>query len=93
MNVLDFIAKHQPIAKGSILEAFGKMIDRLVESGELVAEMRPTAGGEVLFYSVADRNGYPFLQEWLDRKLEPMPELSKPKPPLPIGKDKLKQLF
>ena len=46
MNLLEFIAGHQPIAKGSILEAIGKMIDRLVESGELVAEMRPTVGGD-----------------------------------------------
>ena len=89
MNLLDFIAKNQPVAKASLLDAICNALDDLVADGTLVAEMRPTAGGEMLFYSVADRNDYPFIQEWLERKLEPMPELSKPKPPLPIGKDKL----
>ena len=53
-EILDFIAKHQPVAKATVLDAMGKQIDRLVADGTLVAEMRPTIGGEVLFYSVAD---------------------------------------
>ena len=95
MNVLDFIVKHQPVTKATVLDAMGKQIDALVADGTLVAKLRPSASGEVLFYCVADKSGYPFHQEWLDRQIEPLLALSKPKKALPLehtrlaGKEKL----
>ena len=100
MNLLEFIAKHQPVAKGSVLNAMGKQIDDLVADGTLVAEMRPTAGGEVLFYSIPDRHGYPFQADYERRQAESLPEVSKSKTPVPLTftcipekQQEVKQLF
>ena len=89
MNVLDFIVKHQPITKATVLDAMGEQIDALVADGTLVAALRPSASGEVLFYCVDDKSGYPFLQEWLDHQVEPLPALSKPKKTLPLENTRL----
>ena len=84
MNLLDFIAKNQPITKATVLGAMGRQIDRLVADGTLVAEMRPTISGAVLFYRLAERHDFPFDEEWAERQLQPMPELSKPKASVPL---------
>ena len=100
MNLIDFIAKNQPVAKESVRDAIGKMIDRLVADGTLVAEMRPTIGGEVLFYRLAERHDFPFDEEWAERQLQPLPEFSKPKASVPLTftcipekQQEVKQLF
>jgi hypothetical protein len=59
-DLLVFIELNQPVAKGTFRDCIGQDIEiplcRLIADGLLVGRTRPTAQGEMTFYSINDAN-------------------------------------